>query len=197
MEVIESIYQRGLRRYWFNFERGVVSPYQLYKYYIGEVQAVIPMKDWARFRQVFTYAYFREAFGNVFVPKPKAIDFVAGLRSWGCKVVLVSNNNPIHYEYCVRVSGQIFSKVDDCVLSHEVGYRKPDPEIWRVALEIAGSHLGRTIFPERVFCVDDKPENVDSFKALGGNGAVFKSVEDLKEDLGCFGFEFNRLRIPA
>lgn len=197
IEVIGSIYQEGVRRYWSSLETGVVSPYQFYRHYAATVQSLLPLKEWTRFAQTFNYAYFRESFGNIFVPKPRVIDFMMGLRSKGMKVILVSNNNPIHYEYCLRTAPQIFRVVDDCILSQEVGCRKPDPQIWDIALKQASYHCGKIIFPEQVFCIDDKPENVDSFRLLGGNGAVFKDIKGLKEDLRLFEFKFEKVKIPA
>ncbi len=194
-EAVESIYQMGVRRHWFSLETGVISPYKYYQHYVGMVHSIIPIEMWGQFREIFTYAYFREAFGNVFIPKPKVVDFIFGLRARGKKIILVSNNNPIHYDYCVRTSSQIITRVDDCILSHEVGYRKPDPEIWKIALDVASCYLKKFVPADKVFCIDDKPENVASFKALGGNGATFTSVEALKESLRPFGFEFTRTKL--
>lgn len=55
---------------------------------------------------------------------------------------------------------------DDVVDSHELGIRKPNAEIYRVALERLGADPARTAF------LDDSPANVAAATALGMHGIV-------------------------
>jgi len=63
------------------------------------------------------------------------------------------------------------------VWSYQLGIAKPDPAIYRYALEKLGTQPAETLF------VDDKAENVDAAVALGMEGIVFSDVEKLRLDL--------------
>src|SRR5579863_3356440 len=55
-----------------------------------------------------------------------------------------------------------------------VGLRKPDPAIYRRALDILGSHPARTLF------IDDRQENVDGAGAAGMKAIRFTGAEALR-----------------
>jgi putative hydrolase of the HAD superfamily len=58
-----------------------------------------------------------------------------------------------------------------------VGLRKPDPAIYRRALEIFGAP------PERVLFIDDRPENVAPAAAAGMRTIVFAGEDALRSEL--------------
>ncbi len=62
-----------------------------------------------------------------------------------------------------------------------VGLRKPDPAIYRRALDILGSAPNRTLF------IDDRQENVDGATAAGIKAIRFTGAEALKAELGRMG----------
>ena len=62
-----------------------------------------------------------------------------------------------------------------------VGLRKPDPAIYRRALDILGSLLQRTLF------IDDRQENVDGAVAAGMKAIRFTGAEALRARLGELG----------
>lgn len=70
-------------------------------------------------------------------------------------------------------------------LSYEMGCRKPEPEIYRKAVETLELPAGRVVF------VDDRDENVDGAARAGMKAVRFESVEGLTRDLRRFG-----VRIP-
>lgn len=63
------------------------------------------------------------------------------------------------------------------IFSHEVGVRKPDLRIYKLALKTAGVAASEAVF------IDDKPKNLTPAKALGMKIILFESVEKLKQDL--------------
>ncbi|HKZ35250.1 MAG TPA: HAD family phosphatase [Patescibacteria group bacterium] len=63
------------------------------------------------------------------------------------------------------------------IFSHEVGVRKPNPKIYKLALQAAG-----VTAPEAIF-IDDKPKNLTPAKALGMKVILFESAGQLKHDL--------------
>lgn len=63
--------------------------------------------------------------------------------------------------------------IDSC----EVGMRKPDPRIYRLACERLG------VAPERAVFVDDLPVNVDGAAAVGMRGVLFTTTDDTLDAL--------------
>ena len=88
------------------------------------------------------------------------------------KLYLVSNTNSIHQKYGYKDYG--FLKLfDKLFLSHEVGFIKPEKEIYQAVEKESG-------FPseEHIF-IDDILEYVDAAKKLGWDGIQFLGYKDL------------------
>jgi putative hydrolase of the HAD superfamily len=71
--------------------------------------------------------------------------------------------------------------VDVTLSSCYVGLRKPEPAIYRRALDI----LGRP--PERILFIDDRQENVAAAAAAGIRAIRFEGDEQLQQDLAALG----------
>lgn len=103
------------------------------------------------------------------------IERVRALREAGLATALVTNNvaefRP-HWRAMLPVD-ELFDLVVD---SSEVGVRKPDPAIYRLALERLGG-----LPPESALFLDDYPSNVEAAEALGIRGILVES--DLAETL--------------
>jgi putative hydrolase of the HAD superfamily len=103
------------------------------------------------------------------------VERVRALRDAGLATALVTNNvaefRP-HWRAMLPVD-ELFDLVVD---SSEVGVRKPDPAIYRLALEGLGG-----VAPERALFLDDYPSNIDAAEALGIRGILVDS--DLSETL--------------
>jgi putative hydrolase of the HAD superfamily len=88
-----------------------------------------------------------------------SLPVVAELRGRGVKTALISN--------CSHSTGRIVERLgldeafDEVVLSYEVRLRKPDPAIYRLALDRLGADAGAAVF------VDDQPAYCDGAAALG------------------------------
>jgi len=67
--------------------------------------------------------------------------------------------------------------------SWELGIKKPSREIFDETLNKMG------LKPEEVIFVDDGALNIQKAKEYGLNGIQFKSVDQLKEDLGFYNIE--------
>lgn len=89
-------------------------------------------------------------------PDQMMFDLVAALKQCGVKVGLLSNSWGNTYP-----RERIDALFDDVVISGEVGLRKPQPEIFRLALERMGLPAHRTLF------VDDAEPNVLAAQAVG------------------------------
>jgi HAD superfamily hydrolase (TIGR01509 family) len=71
----------------------------------------------------------------------------------------LSNTNPLHLEHYKPMKGM--EHLTSIFASHELGYRKPDPAIYKSALTKLG------LKPHEVLFVDDMPENVEAARHLG------------------------------
>ncbi|MDO8495170.1 MAG: HAD-IA family hydrolase [bacterium] len=181
---VKEVSMVGARPYWHRFEIGKILPYHFYRYYCEALKNLVGLLAWSELRVKFSYAYYRKAFGDTFTLDLNSLNFMRGLKVRGAKIILVSNNNPIHYEYCLRTGPEIFRLADECLLSHEVGLRKPDPAMWLKAVELGNFN------PWEAMAVDDKSENIDGALQAGMMGHVFTSVPAFRADLEKLGFEF-------
>jgi putative hydrolase of the HAD superfamily len=84
------------------------------------------------------------------------VDLVRELRELGLRTVLLSNSwgNTYPRELIVDI-------FDGVVISGEVGLRKPDPRIYRLALDQAG------VRPDEAVFVDDATPNTEAAEAVG------------------------------
>jgi putative hydrolase of the HAD superfamily len=82
---------------------------------------------------------------------------VAAARSAGLRTGLVSNS----WGSALYPRARLQAVFDAVVISGEVGFRKPDPAIFRVALERLGVTAERCVF------VDDEPAHLTAAAALG------------------------------
>lgn len=92
------------------------------------------------------------------------------------KLYLLSNTNSIHKKYGYE-SYEFLKIFDELFLSHEVGFIKPEKEIYR-AVEKASSFSS-----EGHIFIDDIIEYVDAAKDIGWDGIQYVGYEDLIEKL--------------
>jgi epoxide hydrolase-like predicted phosphatase len=99
---------------------------------------------------------------------------VRAFHDQGVKTALVSNS-------WRREDYDVHDLFDVVVLSGDLGIRKPDPEIYAVAVERLG------VLPERCVFVDDLGGNLKPAKALGmttiRHVATFDTIAQLKREL--------------
>lgn len=100
--------------------------------------------------------------------RPDVVAAVRRLRSGGVRTALVTNNVREFRDRWREMLpvGELFERVVD---SSEAGVRKPDPAIFRLALDGLGVAAERTVF------LDDHPGNVRAAESLGIRGIL---VED-------------------
>jgi len=74
---------------------------------------------------------------------PDALHVLAQLASLGCRIIVLSD---IHFDIRPLLASQgVGEYIDDYVLSFEHGVQKPDPRIFEIALQRAGSEPDRTL----------------------------------------------------
>lgn len=92
------------------------------------------------------------------------------------KLYLLSNTNSIHKRYGYQ-HYEFLNHFDKLFLSHEVGYVKPEKEIYQCVENYSGLPSEELIF------IDDIAEYVEGAKILGWDGIQFKGYDILVEEL--------------
>jgi putative hydrolase of the HAD superfamily len=93
------------------------------------------------------------------------------------RIAFLSNSNEVHSELIPRQFASLFRPDDRFIFSHRFHAAKPDPEIFRRALEVIGS------LPRHIVFVDDLVENVMAARALGMKAYQFSDSRTLLREL--------------
>lgn len=93
------------------------------------------------------------------------------------RVAFVTNSNEVHAEVIPRRFAALFERDDRFIFSHRFKVAKPDPELFRRALEVVGS------LPQHVVFVDDLVENVLAARTLGIRSFQFVDAARLEAEL--------------
>ncbi len=87
---------------------------------------------------------------------------------------LLSNTNPIHFEYCLRTF-RVLQYIPSHFLSYQLKVLKPEPEIFaRVIRQIS-------LPPGEILYIDDLTENVEAAREAGLMGYQFVGVGNVVE----------------
>ncbi|MDD5086471.1 MAG: HAD family phosphatase [Candidatus Nanoarchaeia archaeon] len=92
------------------------------------------------------------------------------------KVALLSNTNKIDFDYVMKKS-ELFPLFDSVTLSFEVGYKKPEKQIYLDALKKLN------LKPDECVYIDDIKEYSDAASRLGLHGIHYTSHEKLVKEL--------------
>ena len=93
------------------------------------------------------------------------------------RVAFLSNSNEVHAEVIPRVFATLFRSDDRFIFSHRFRVAKPDPEIFRRALEVIGA------LPQHAVFVDDLAENVTAARGIGIRAYQFHDSRSLLREL--------------
>jgi FMN phosphatase YigB (HAD superfamily) len=96
---------------------------------------------------------------------------------------LLSNTDTMRFGFIKRKFPEILI-FDEYVLSFEVGFMKPHPQIYKEALERAGFRAKECVF------IDDREENIEGAAKLGINGIHMGPQTDLEVILKEKGLSF-------
>ena len=133
--------------------------------------------------QPFTMEEFKTFMYDQSKAYPEMIDLVKALKArHGLKVAVVNNEGRELNEHRIKAFG-LGEFVDFFISSCFVHFRKPDADIWKVALDIA------QIPKEEVVYIDDRPMFVQVAQGLGLRGIVhnYKDVGQTREALATMG----------
>jgi glucose-1-phosphatase len=163
-EIPGRIFPTGLVN---RFETGLIGSRDFYAQFSEALGLSI---DYSRFCEIWT-----SIFTGALVPEALLEALAARYR-----LVLLSNTNPIHFEM-IRATFPHLRHFHQLVLSYEVGAMKPQPEIYRAAIEAAQCRA------EECFFTDDIAEYVAGARQLGIDAVQFESLEQIKRELGARG----------
>jgi putative hydrolase of the HAD superfamily len=114
----------------------------------------------------FTPEQFRSFMFTQSIAYPEMIDLIKGLKArYGLKIAVVNNEGRELNEYRIKTF-YLNEFVDFFISSCFVHFRKPDADIWKIALDIA------QVPREEVVYIDDRPMFVQVAEGLGLKGIV-------------------------
>ena len=114
----------------------------------------------------FTPEQFRAFMFGQSIAYPEMIDLIKGLKTrYGLKIAVVNNEGRELNEYRIKAF-YLNEFVDFFISSCFVHFRKPDADIWKIALDIA------QVPREEVVYIDDRPMFVQVAEGLGLKGIV-------------------------
>ncbi|MCC6262238.1 MAG: HAD family phosphatase [Bryobacterales bacterium] len=129
----------------------------------------------------FTFDQFRQFMFEQSKPLPGMIELVRGLKvRHGLKIAVVSNEGRELTEYRIR-HFKLNAFVDFFISSCFVHFRKPDEDIFRVALDIAQTP------PDRVIYIEDRPMFVQVAASLGIRAIHHVDTATTRSTLAAFG----------
>jgi len=103
---------------------------------------------------------FASIWSDIFTPNPAMEAFIEAQAAAGRPLYLLSNTNDLHVEY-FTARFPIFGRFGGAVYSHEEKLCKPDPAIFRVAIERFGLQPADTLY------LDDLAPNIAAARELG------------------------------
>ena len=108
--------------------------------------------------------------GRLLIPEDVLLDLSRKYRLW-----IISNTNRMHFDH-IRAHYGFLEFFEGLVLSYEVGTAKPDPAIFKIALQSAGLRPGEALF------VDDQPVNVEAARKIGIDAIQFLNSAQLLQE---------------
>jgi putative hydrolase of the HAD superfamily len=134
-----------------------------------------------RLKLPWTFERFVVAWNGIFTENRDVTRAIGRLHQ-RCALMALSNTNELHLRH-IKASFPSLSVFRDWIASCEVGLRKPDPEIYRVALDRAG------VKPEAAVYIDDRPELVEAGRRVGLTAIRFENGRQLAQELRQAGLE--------
>ena len=146
-----------------DFEKGLIPEKEFVKAMLGYLDYCIDEKTFCNY------------WSDIFSVDEKVISLLPILKQ-KYKLYLISNTNSIHKKYGFE-HYDFLKLFDQLFLSHEVGFIKPEKEIYREVEKASGFP------PEEHIFIDDILEYVTAAKELGWDGIQFLGYDDLVKNL--------------
>jgi len=161
-ELVDLLEEPGGYR---DMERGAVSFWEFYEFLTDKADYRGSIRDF--------HTIWSDFFDG---PMPGIEELLERVRKQ-YRVAFLSNSNEVHAEVIPRVFAGLFEKDDRFIFSHRFKVAKPDPEMFRRALEILGALPHHTVF------IDDLVENVWAARGIGMRAFQFRDSLSLTGEL--------------
>lgn len=158
--------------HWLDWQEGRISP-----------------RDWhlhltKRLGASLTFEEFSEVWNRALDPKPIHSEAFLEKLSKNYRLALLSNTDPIHMSQ-EEARFPFFRFFPVRIYSYQVGASKPDPIIYRQALQACKVRAEEAVY------IDDVAAYAEAARRLGMTGIVFQSPEQLQTDLRNLGIQFD------
>ena len=120
---------------------------------------------------------------DIVTKRERTIPWINAIKAAGYQVLVLSNFSKMAVENCKEAMG-FLDYVDGGILSYKDHVVKPGEEIYKLLMERYDLTADTTVF------IDDTPENIDTAKRLGWNGIVFKSYDQVEDELKALGVKY-------
>jgi len=150
-----------------DFDAGKLSAHDFYRQVTRTLEARLE------------YDAFYDMYNDVFALRPAIATILAELKP-RYRLVMLSNTDVMRFGF-IRSRFPEVMFFDDYVLSYEVGFIKPDPRIYRIAVQKARAPASDCLF------IDDRPENIEAARKLGLHTIQYSEGVDLKQALQALG----------
>ena len=161
-ELVELFEAPGAYR---DMERGAVSFAEFYDF----------LRDKAGYRG--SLRDLQETWSDFFEGPMPGIEEVLDRVRRRYRVAFLSNSNEVHAEVIPRNYANLFHDDDRFIFSHRFHCAKPDPELFRRALEVIGAA------PQQAVLIDDLIENVLAARSIGMKAYQFHDSFSLLKEL--------------
>ena len=110
------------------------------------------------------------------------LDFVDELRAEGYATFVLSNTNDLHWRYIEQNYGEksVSTHFNRCFLSHEMGWMKPDSEIYKAMLRQIPYRAEECVF------IDDSKKNCEVAETMGIRSCCVTVCTDYCEEVRRF-----------
>ncbi len=157
---------------WLDWQEGRISP-----------------RDWhlhlsKRLGSSLTFEQFSEVWNRALDPSPIHAESFFENLSKNYRLALLSNTDPIHMSN-EEARFSFFRFFPIRIYSYRVGASKPDPLIYREALQACKVRAEEAVY------IDDIAAYAEAARRLGMTGTVFQSPEQLQSDFRDLGIRFD------
>lgn len=146
-----------------SFDTGGIEPEDFYREVVRKLEAKVGKKSFFRM------------YSDVFSLNPPILDLLRRLKT-NHKLILLSNTDVERFGFIQKKFPEIFI-FDEYILSYDVGYMKPHPEIYMRALKKTRFRAEECVF------LDDMQENIDGAEGVGMNAVLYGPHTDLEVKL--------------
>lgn len=123
-----------------------------------------------------SFEQFELGWNAIFIgARQPTVEMMQKLRNAGHRVVILSNTNLLHAKFWLEEYESITAQADHVYLSHEMGMRKPELDIYRTVLQKEGFTAEQTVF------FDDAEKNIIGANQLGIRSVLVKDSHTVLE----------------